>query len=220
MMRGAAGALLVLAMGSPVFAQSATITGSVSALIDRMPNVPAAGATPGVDAATELRLRAIVDTQIETTPWLRFRFAGVADAMAAARGEGARAATVDALEAWVEASGTFSDLRAGVGRLAWGRLDEIQPTDVVNPIDVSRYLLEGRSEARIAVPFVRGRLFDGGRFVIEGVLVPYFRHGRFDRLDEDTSPFNLLADAAPADALPPGICGSAGPCPDRWSFVR
>lgn len=220
MRRLTAAAVFVLATAVPAFAQSTTVTGSVSALIDRMPNVPAPGAAPGMEAATELRLRAIVDTQIETAPWLRFRFSGVADAIGARRDEATSAATVDALEAWVEASGEFSDVRAGVGRLAWGRLDEIQPTDVVNPIDVSRFLLEGRSEARLAVPFVRGRIFDGGRFVLEAVLVPHFRHGRFDRLDDDTSPFNILADTAPRDAARPGYCDFFGPCADRWSFQR
>ena len=53
----------------------------------------------------------------------------------------------------------------------WGRLDELQPTDVVNPLDVSRFFFEGRSEARLAVPLVRG---DGLRGIdkvsIEGSL--------------------------------------------------
>jgi hypothetical protein len=127
---------------------------------------------------------------------------------------------VDVLEAWAEFRGSHSDLRAGFGRIAWGRLDEVQPTDVVNPIDVSRFLLEGRSEARIAVPLVRARVFNADRFTLEGVLVPAFRHGRFDRLDEASSPFNLLADTSPVDATPPGFCGPVFPCADHWSFER
>jgi hypothetical protein len=47
------------------------------------------------------------------------------------------------------------DLRAGFGRLPWGRLDEVQPTDLINPLDTSRRLLDGRSDARRAVGFVR-----------------------------------------------------------------
>ena len=34
-------------------------------------------------------------------------------------------------------------------RVVWGRLDEMQPTDVINPLDVSRFFFEGRSEARL-----------------------------------------------------------------------
>ena len=66
----------------------------------------------------------------------------------------------------------------------WGRLDELQPTDVINPIDVSRFFFEGRSEARLPVPLVRARVFAGDKASIEGIYVPFFRRGRFDRLDE------------------------------------
>ena len=71
-----------------------------------------------------------------------------------------------------------------------------QPSDVINPIDTARFLLEGRSEARLPVAFVRGRLFfSDERCIVEGVLVPLFRRATFDAMDEPTSPFNLLNDA-------------------------
>lgn len=43
----------------------------------------------------------------------------------------------------------------------------------------------------MAVPLVRARVFAGDKVSLEGVYVPVFRRGRFDRLDERTSPFNL-----------------------------
>jgi hypothetical protein len=101
-------------------------------------------------------------------------------------------------EAWIDLVGGAADVRAGVGRLVWGRLDEISPGDVVNPIDATRFLLEGRSEARLPVTFVRARVFPSEHVVVEGVVVPVFARGRFDELDEGTSPFNLVADAARA----------------------
>ena len=65
------------------------------------------------------------------------------------------------------------DLRAGAARLVWGRLDEFQPTDVVNPIDLSRFLMEGRSEARLPVGLVRGRaVFLPHSTTLEAVVVP------------------------------------------------
>jgi hypothetical protein len=73
----------------------------------------------------------------------------------------------------------------------WGRLDELQPTDVVNPIDVSRFFFDGRSEARLSVPMLRARIFGGDKASLESVYVPFFRRGRFDRLAEPSSPFNL-----------------------------
>jgi len=101
------------------------------------------------------------------------------------------------------------DLAAGLGRVVWGRLDELQPTDVVNPIDVSRFFFEGRGEARVAVPLVRGTLYAGQRVSIEGVYVPFFRRGRFDRLAEASSPFALAPDVPVLDRLPARTVGNA-----------
>jgi hypothetical protein len=111
-------------------------------------------------------------------------------------------------DAWMQASGARADVRAGYGRVIWGRLDEIQPSDVVNPIDASRFLFDGRSEARLPVAFVRGRYFVREDLIIEGVLAPVFERGRFDELEESSSPFNLLRDIT-IPALPGGAAGAA-----------
>ena len=100
-------------------------------------------------------------------------------------------------------------MRVGLGRVVWGRLDEVQPTDIVNPLDVSRFFFEGRSEARLPVALVRAQVFLSDRASIEGVYVPLFRRGRFDQLDEPTTPFTPLS--GPADGIG-GVCLAIG-CP-------
>jgi hypothetical protein len=114
-------------------------------------------------------------------------------------------------EGWVEVIGNRADLRVGYGRLAWGRLDEVQPSDVINPLDVTKFLLEGRSEARRPVAFVRGRLYPADGLSIEAVVVPRFERGSYDELDEPTSPFNLLNDVV----LPAGTMLSTSDVADR-----
>jgi hypothetical protein len=54
---------------------------------------------------------------------------------------------------------------------------------------------------------VRGRLFVTDEAVVEGVYVPAFRRRRFDRLDEPTSPFNLVAEleSVPIDDREPPV---------------
>ena len=94
-----------------------------------------------------------------------------------------------------------TELVAGLGRVVWGRLDEIQPTDVINPLDVSRFFFEGRSEARLPVALVRGRFFLNADSSIEAIYVPVFRRGRFDRIDEPTAPFAIDAPAGIAVCL-------------------
>ncbi len=110
---------------------------------------------------------------------------------APSRSSAVRDATLRPTDLYVEFMTSRFDVRAGASRVVWGRLDEFQPTDVVNPIDLSRFLLEGRSEARLAVGLVSGRIKLPGATTIEAVVVPGFRSGRFDQLGEATSPFNL-----------------------------
>lgn len=203
---------LVLAAHVPAQARQA-LTGYVSATADLFPDVPIAGtastrAPARQDAVPELRLRLFADARRDVGP-LRLHAAGQVDALAADRGHGAAgAAIVRPRELYAELHGDKADLRLGYTRVVWGRLDELQPTDVVNPIDVSRFFFEGRSDARLPVPMVRGTLYAGEDTVVEGLLVAAFRRSRFDELDEETSPFNL---AALPLVCPPGGEGTCLP---------
>ena len=153
--------------------------------------------------ADELRPRVSVTGTFDVSPNARIHVEGIAEALVSRRrvadGSSRRvqAFNADAREAWIEVSGTHADVRAGYGRLAWGRLDEVPPSDVINPIDTARFFLDGRAEARLPVAFARGRLFISPSVTLEGVVVPFFRRSHFDSLDESSSPFNLENDAVP-----------------------
>ena len=155
--------------------------------------------------ANELRLWAAVRLADQPTDWLRWSSDVRFDGLVADRRGRVNDFRVEARDAWVELRRGALDVRAGFGRLPWGRLDEVQPTDLINPLDTSRLLLDGRSEARRGVGFVRARVTSSEALRFEGVLVPFFRRGVFDALDEDTSPFNLTRDLVlPAFAVDDG----------------
>jgi len=176
---------------SPVLAQPAPPTGYVSIFLDHLPHRD----------ATELRARVFAEEKIEAGRHLRLTASGFAEGLAADRGGRVTDAIAEPQELTAEIHAKRFDVIAGVGRVVWGRLDELQPTDVINPIDISRFFFEGRSEARLAVPLVRGRVFAGDTVSLEGVYVPVFRRGRFDRLDEETSPFNIAPSVASCLAI-------------------
>jgi hypothetical protein len=157
--------------------------------------------------ASELRPRLAVDTTWKPNTMVRAHVEAMVEALAADRSGFTTTAIARARDAWVEVAGAHADLRAGFGRVIWGRLDEIQPSDVINPLDASRFLLDSRSEARLAVTFVRGRIMPSDRLTFEGVFVPVFRRAVFDELDERSSPFNLTHDAVLPAAVPttPGV---------------
>ena len=189
-MRLAAATLFVVLASQPAAAQ---LTGDVSVVFDVLPDVDgAAGAQP----VSELRARLFAERHDEIGTHLRIHLGGYVDALVADRtATGGNGTTADAIvrpaDLYVDIVAPRVELRVGAARVVWGRLDEFQPTDVINPLDLSRFLMEGRSEARLPVGLVRGRLFLPKSTSVEGLVVPAFRRGRFDQLDESSSPFNL-----------------------------
>ena len=198
-----AAAIFVLA-ATPVAAQ---VNGYAAVMLDVLPDLEAA---PGAQSVSELRMRVFAERHDEFGSHLRINLSGYVDGLVADREStgspstplaAGRGTTTDAIarpaDLYVDFVTSHFDVRAGAARLVWGRLDEFQPTDVVNPLDLSRFLMEGRSEARLPVGVVRGRIFFPRSTTLEAVVVPLFRHGRFDQLDEPTSPFTLTRSPIP-----------------------
>jgi hypothetical protein len=179
-------AALLHVLAAPVVVAQPTVVqrGSVAAVFD---------ALPAVDAR-ELRVRVEETLDAELTPEWSVRAASWVEGLVGQRAAGtARDLVVQPGEIYVRHSRAKADVTVGFQRVVWGTLDELQPTDRVNPIDVGRFLMDGRSEARLPVFAVRGRVYLPGDTTVDAVYVPWFRRGRYDLLDEQTSPFNLLA---------------------------
>lgn len=188
----------VLSAVVPVAAQQAP-TGYVSIFTDALPNRDAA----------EVRARAFAEQKVTIGSRARLIASGFVEGLLADRKGRVSDAVAEPQELTVDARLKRFELAAGLGRVVWGRLDELQPTDVVNPIDVSRFFLEGRAEARLAVPLVRATLYATDAISFQGVYVPFFRRGRFDRLAEPSSPFNVAPPVPIAERTPPRTLGNA-----------
>ncbi len=185
-------ALSLLAWLSAAAPALAQVDGHVSVLFDVLPDVDAAA---GRQAISEARVRLFAEHARDVGQHWRVKLSGHVDGLLADRGplgaQPARGAVVRPLDLYAEFVSSHVEIRGGASRIVWGRLDEFQPTDVVNPIDLTRFLLEGRSEARLPVGLVRGQVFLPGSTTVEAIAVPAFRASRFDQLDEPTAPFNL-----------------------------
>jgi hypothetical protein len=204
MPRHARALALGLALTAPVTAQAqpaATLSGYTSLMLDAVPDAPGPSASPA--GAIELRGRVFLDGRVTFGDRLTVRAAAWAEGLTGERNGSARRAALaqphEISAAWATSA---LELTAGIGQVVWGRLDEFQPTDVVNPIDVTRFFLEGRAEARRAVALARLRAFLPAGATFDAVYVPVFRAATFDMLGEATSPFAL----APREACVPGAC--------------
>jgi hypothetical protein len=180
---------------APPSSPAVTFDGYIGLLADALPRKDAAEFRPSIlfDLSTDVR-------------GVKLQAEAAIEGLVARRGETVTHLAARARDIWAEFASARVEVRAGYGRVIWGRLDEIQPSDVINPIDAARFLLDGRSEARLPVGFVRTRVFAGESLTFEGVFVPFFRRGWFDQRDEPTSPFNLINDAV----LPAGVTLAPG----------
>ncbi len=75
------------------------------------------------------------------------------------------------------------DLRAGIQRFAWGRLDEYPPNDLLNPWDYTQFLRKPLEDRKIGVPSVSAAL-SRGDWTCETVWVPVFVPYRLPLPDE------------------------------------
>ena len=212
-MRGAALAVVaVLSAAASVAAQS-PVTGYVSSQLDGVGRPDDDGDGQGADV--EWRPRVFLEHRRDIGDHVRLRLSGYVEGLVAARHQ-PDAPITDLIarpqELYVELVSERADLRVGYSRIVWGRLDELQPTDVVNPLDLARFFFEGRAEARLPVAMARGRLFLPKSTILEALVVPQFRPSRFDQLDEPTSTFNL-------QALGPGTSRGDGPV-TAWDTLQ
>ncbi len=97
------------------------------------------------------------------------------------------------------------DLRAGIQRFAWGRLDEYPPNDLLNPWDYTRFLRKPLEDRKIGVPSVSATL-TAGVWAWDVVWVPVFVPYRLPMPDERwavTSALSTIAQAVPNATITP-----------------
>ena len=87
------------------------------------------------------------------------------------------------------------DLRVGYQRIAWGKADGINPSDLFNPIDYTRPFAE---DNRIRVPAVRMKYYHE-QWMVDAVWVPFFTASIFPQEGD-----RWAVQAAEISSLPPG----------------
>ena len=70
-----------------------------------------------------------------------------------------RTPSLEASEAWADVHLKRADLRLGIQKFAWGKLDGVPPTDVVNPRDFHDPLVEDFEERKIGIPALAGTYY-------------------------------------------------------------
>jgi hypothetical protein len=75
-------------------------------------------------------------------------------------------------EAYLEVRGEKWDVRTGIQKIQWGKLDELNPTDNLNPQDFSHFVLDSLVDRKIGVPMVKLNLYPTWDTKLEAAWVP------------------------------------------------
>ena len=118
--------------------------------------------------------------------------------------------SVELSEAYVDVLSSRADLRVGIQKLAWGKLDGTPPTDVVNPRDFHDPLVEDFEERKIGIPAVLGTYYlpDVPRLALAGLRVslaylPIATASRLPLLEERWFPSSITA--VSSVTVPPSV---------------
>ncbi|MDH4162592.1 MAG: hypothetical protein OEW15_07860 [Nitrospirota bacterium] len=87
------------------------------------------------------------------------------------------------------------DLRAGIQRFAWGRIDEYPSNDLLNPWDYTRFPRKPLEDRKIGVPSLSASI-NNGDWTVETVWVPVFVPYRLPLPDERWSGTSIAATMA------------------------
>jgi hypothetical protein len=85
------------------------------------------------------------------------------------------------------------EIKFGYSKVFWGKLDQLSPTDIINPLDVSRlFMTSERKEAKLPVALFMMSSFLGKTSSCDFILVPLYKKGVYDELNEQSSPFYII----------------------------
>jgi len=151
----------------------------------------------------ESRNRLFLEEKDDSKDWLTFYISGRADMLLSDREQEKNDILVRVDDAYLNLYLPKGEVKIGYSKVFWGKLDQLSPTDIVNPLDISKLFLEAeRKEAKLAVPLFMVSPYFGEQNRLDFVLIPFFEEGTYDELNEKTSPFNIECFPSPFDKLP------------------
>lgn len=197
-------ALVLLAwfvFANPVFAltfEKGELSGELTGFLEAGATAPLRRGTPQEDPSALLQLRGVLDIgsslHFAVTP--KFSYDGMVrdprdwNPLASFREVyPGKPFLVELDEAYVRYSRKRWDFKAGILKVQWGKLDEFNPVDNLNPQDFSKYVTFKKIDRKIGVPMVKLDVFPPVLdLTVEAVWVPVFVPYRMPRSGEKWFP--------------------------------
>ena len=151
----------------------------------------------------ESRNRLLLEEKADLIDWLTFYLSGRIDGLLSNREQEKHDILEKIDDAYLNFYFPMVEMKIGYSKVFWGKLDQLAPTDIVNPLDISKLFLEAeRKEAKLAVPLLMVSPYFGKQSRLDLILVPFFEEGTYDELNEKSSPFNIVQFPPPLEKLP------------------
>ncbi|MBW2038313.1 MAG: hypothetical protein JRI46_01755, partial [Deltaproteobacteria bacterium] len=148
---------------------------------------------PNKEDIFESRSRFLLEEEVDLKDWLTFYLSGRIDGLLSNREEDENDILVKADDAYLNFSFPKVEVKIGYSKVIWGKLDQLAPTDIINPLDISKLFLEAeRKEAKLPVPLFMVSPYFGEASRLDFIVVPLFEEGTYDELNEKSSPFNIV----------------------------
>ncbi|MCO6431159.1 MAG: AMIN domain-containing protein [Deltaproteobacteria bacterium] len=88
-------------------------------------------------------------------------------------------------DAYLDIGGRDYSLRIGNQIMRWGKGDELNPTDVFTPEDLSEFVNLERAERKLPVPAADLRYYLNQSWTLQGVWIPVFEESKFAEPGQD-----------------------------------
>jgi len=158
---------------------------------------------PHKEDILESRNRLLIEEKEDSKDWITFYFSGRIDGLLSNREEEKHDILAKIDDAYLNLYFPMVEVKIGYSKVFWGKLDQLTPTDIVNPLDISKLFLEAeRKEAKLAVPLLMISPYFGKQSRLDLILVPFFEEGTYDELNEKSSPFSIEKFPPPLEKLP------------------
>jgi len=159
---------------------------------------------PNSNRICELRTTVTVNEYFDLTPWLSIGLGGGLRGLLSTREFAPSAEDFIVDENYIHIH--FNSLSAKLGYLreTWGKLDQISPLDILNPIEVSSAFLDCEKEqAKIPIPMSVFSVYFSDTLTFKLSLIPFFEKSVYDDLEEDSSPYNVVEFPLPLEEQVP-----------------
>lgn len=148
---------------------------------------------PNTNQIYEQRTAVTVKEVCDLTQWLSIGVGGGLTGLLSTREAAPTAENIAIDETYLHIHFDSFDAKLGYLKETWGKLDQISPLDILNPIDLSSVFLDSeKNQAKIPIIMSMFSVDLLDFFTIELNVIPFFAKSVYDELDEESSPYNVV----------------------------